>query len=472
MSTEVPELVETAESVGDAPRRRRRTRNAAHSILAHNEPMVWLTGAGLVICLVMVLSLLLLVVSKGSATFWPSALVQVTTVNGKTHLGEVTRESTFMLSFQSLGGMEDASREQATKILHPLYRERVMDLVEADRLQSYLEGLLDNTKAAIRISVAQNPTVRDATASERHALLEAVDSAMETESERLTTATARAVEATLADESGDELQALREQYRQTQADWRALSDVAAMQAEFTPELLESIWGAQLLSLLSYEIQYPMDRRLIRTGNFELTGEHFNWVSDFEVVDDGETKPDWAVLFERLSWGRFYGIPQSLTADGEVVATGPEEVWTSFQKYHPEARDRWHQRRRLEIVDIGRINHALEAARLALKDVELAHGRDSSQWQAANDKFTQDKEVLDAEFDQIRKEIQRIDAENEKFQVLVKTSDGQETSLQLAEIVRAFPANQLSTVERIGVYLSRWREFLLDDPREANSEGGV
>jgi phosphate transport system permease protein len=39
-------------------------------------------------------------------------------------------------------------------------------------------------------------------------------------------------------------------------------------------------------------------------------------------------------------------------------------------------------------------------------------------------------------------------------------------------VRAYPANRLGWGGRLGIYLSRWREFLTDDPREANSEGGV
>ncbi|MEX0713548.1 MAG: PstA family ABC transporter permease, partial [Pirellulales bacterium] len=47
-----------------------------------------------------------------------------------------------------------------------------------------------------------------------------------------------------------------------------------------------------------------------------------------------------------------------------------------------------------------------------------------------------------------------------------------TALALAEVVRAYPANQLSTFRRLGVYASRWAEFLLDEPRAGNSEGGV
>ena len=55
---------------------------------------------------------------------------------------------------------------------------------------------------------------------------------------------------------------------------------------------------------------------------------------------------------------------------------------------------------------------------------------------------------------------------------MSTAEGAEQSLVLAEVVRAYPANQLSLSEKVGVYLSRWWEFLSAEPRESNSEGGV
>ncbi|NJL30410.1 MAG: ABC transporter permease subunit, partial [Phycisphaerales bacterium] len=57
-------------------------------------------------------------------------------------------------------------------------------------------------------------------------------------------------------------------------------------------------------------------------------------------------------------------------------------------------------------------------------------------------------------------------------MILATADGKELAISLAEVVRAYPANQLSTLDKLGVYLSRWREYLLGEPREANSEGGV
>ncbi|MFO7610221.1 MAG: phosphate ABC transporter permease PstA [Candidatus Krumholzibacteriia bacterium] len=82
----------------------------------------------------------------------------------------------------------------------------------------------------------------------------------------------------------------------------------------------------------------LSRRLVRTGNYELTGEHFRWVDDFAVAPQGETRPPWALVFERLAWGRFYGEPVAFLADGEVLAAGPAEAWRLFGDHHQGAAD--------------------------------------------------------------------------------------------------------------------------------------
>ena len=51
-----------------------------------------------------------------------------------------------------------------------------------------------------------------------------------------------------------------------------------------------------------------------------------------------------------------------------------------------------------------------------------------------------------------------------------TLNGKE--IEVAAIVRAYPANQLGWWSRLGVYVPRWWEYLWAEPREANSEGGV
>jgi len=214
------------------------------------------------------------------------------------------------------------------------------------------------------------------------------------------------------------------------------------------------------------------RRLVRTGNFELTNEHFNWVSDFEIQSKGETLPKWAVVLERLTWGRFYGVPKAFLVDGKEVAQGPEASWQEFAKHHSEVRDRWHKRRSLEIHDTGEVNRELESARLQLRRVELSHGSDSVECQAEDERFKEVESRVNQSFGKIRAKIEKLNRENSRYEMLMTTSDGNDVEVAVADIVRAYPANHLSVSDKWGIYLSRWWEFLSDDPREANSEGGV
>lgn len=214
------------------------------------------------------------------------------------------------------------------------------------------------------------------------------------------------------------------------------------------------------------------RKLIRTGNFRLTGEHFNWVADFEVAPDGVGRPEWAVLLERLTWGRFYGVPSAFKVGEEVVAEGPETTWKQFRNYHEEVRDRRERRKKLEKDGLGKLNHAMEKIRLRIRETEMEHGRDSEAYREAVAENVERLEVLQKKYDTLTEEIRTLDRENDRFVMTLRTVSGREADIEVAEIVRAYPANRLGFGDKVGVYVSRWIEFLTAEPREANSEGGV
>ncbi len=318
-------------------RRRGRRRSPGQSLRAGGEPYVWITGTGLVLCVLMTVGLLTLVVIQGVSTFWPGDVVRVELADGSAWMGEVTRTET--------------------------YRPE----------PGVFEALPEAARAAAKARVA------------------------------------------------------------------------------------AAGGAS-------------ERRLVRIGNFELTQEHFRWVSDFEVAREG--RPEWACVVERLTWGRFYGTPVAFVRDGAVVAEGPAEAWRLFEAEHEASRERWRARRALETHDTGVVNRRLEAARLDLREVELRDGADSAAHAAARERYAALEAESQAEFAALRERIDALNAENARHRLRFETADGQTKDLELAEIVRAYPANRLGFFDRVGVYLSRTGEFLTEDPREANSEGGV
>ncbi len=437
--------------------------------------MLWLTAGGLVICVAMIVSLISIILWQGFSTFWPSRLLQLKTIAGETFLGELTQTDRFQLTYSAAANLTAEKQAAAYKQLNSAFRSSLVQQVETTAFTQRLPELAKTAQANVLNQISQTQALQEASSSDRDELLRALKTELEANAAaRLEQLLSELKAVASADSTGEALFAAWSKFRQQRDEVIAQTDVAELRKSALGTATSSygLWAAEMLSAFSARVTVPMQRRLLRTGNYELTNEHFTWVSDFEVAPNGETYPEWAVLFERLAWGRFYGIPKALISDEKPVETEPAAVWKRFQELHVETRNRWQQRRELELHEIGNINRAIEDLRLGLRETELDHGTKSEIYE----RHKADVEKATADFEQqfavIRQKIAELDQLNARHKLQVMTADGKEQTLELADIVRAYPANQLTTGGKFGVYGSRWYEFLIDDPREANSEGGI
>ncbi len=258
--------------------------------------------------------------------------------------------------------------------------------------------------------------------------------------------------------------------RITTHDGRTFAGEVAVEESYTPgpDVLAKLDAAARDELARAE--GVVRRRMLRTGNFDLTGTHFQWVSDFEIA--AETRPAHTLLVERLSWGRFIGVPKSIEIEGVEQHGEPAALLETLAEHHDVARARWEQRRELETDEIGDVNAQLEAARLELREVESTYGAASAELAAARAAGQSVEQRAQDDFRRIQGAIAQLRSDGQLDALTLVAADGAEKRITLEEIVRTYPANELGFFGKIAVYASRVREFLLDDPREANSEGGV
>jgi len=212
------------------------------------------------------------------------------------------------------------------------------------------------------------------------------------------------------------------------------------------------------------------RRLFRTGNYRITGTHFVWLSDFEIESD-ET-PEWAVCLERLEWGNAYGTPKEFLLDGTAVAQGAEQAWERFVAIHDEVRARRREQMALERGRLGHANDRRKAAVTRLKEVARTHGTGSAAYREEEERSGRIQAECDTEIGKVQAEILALRRENARYVLRLAIASGQESDIPVADIVRAVAPNRLGFLGKLGVYLSRWKEFLTEEPREANTEGGV
>ena len=212
------------------------------------------------------------------------------------------------------------------------------------------------------------------------------------------------------------------------------------------------------------------RTLYRTGNYDIYNEDFRWVSDFEV--HSVVYPKAMMFVERREWGPLVGTIVSLTTGDGVDRPFGELQAGELAAAHDQAKARWQRIRYLERGELGQINHDLEQDRLKVRRAQLRHGDGSPQMRAAQAAAEERRSELQKQYEAVSAEALELRQRDAGFQITFGEIGGRTKTLSLSAVVRMYAANDLSLIAKCGVYFSRWWEFLSDDPREANTEGGV
>jgi phosphate transport system permease protein len=209
----------------------------------------------------------------------------------------------------------------------------------------------------------------------------------------------------------------------------------------------------------------MTRELLKVGNRELYGADFSWVVG-EWLENPRT-PAELVVIERREWGNFYGYLLGVKESGRLVAEG-EAAWAELQQRIERVAELHGQLARLEKKDIGRINHGLERLRLKTRALELDGALDA----AAQADLAAERAQWDAKYRELEGRLVALQQEFNRDSMLVRTTDGREQEISLGKVVRAYQPNAMASFDKLGFYFAKLWEFVSDEPREANTEGGI
>ncbi|MFP5356903.1 MAG: phosphate ABC transporter permease PstA [Gammaproteobacteria bacterium] len=233
---------------------------------------------------------------------------------------------------------------------------------------------------------------------------------------------------------------------------------------------EEVTAARLVNagLQVSEDQPIYERLLIKLGNRDLYGADFRYVLSDWLVE--RSRPEDAAVFERLEWGNFHGFIVSVKQNGEIVASG-REAWEVYTPLQDRANDLRAQVRAIQKGRIGDTNFALEQIRLDQRRLELAgKSRDSHP-----DEFAQidaRRGQQDQIYQTLLQELNALNAGLARDAIVVRTVEGREVEIPLSKIVHGYQPNRMGLLAKIGHFFGKVWEFVSDEPREANTEGGI
>jgi phosphate transport system permease protein len=209
----------------------------------------------------------------------------------------------------------------------------------------------------------------------------------------------------------------------------------------------------------------IERYLVKTGNRDILGSDFRWLYDIDLVE--RDQPEELMVLERIEWGNFYGYLNSVYENDELVASG-EEAWSEFNQRLKRTIEIREKILHLEQVEIGAINYKLERLRLKERSLQL------------DDKLTEDaakdladvRAELNLEYQVLLKETKVLYQDINRDSIRATVMDGSEVTVPLEKIVKAWKPNKMSLTDKLGFYVHSLWSFITEDPREANTEGGI
>ena len=228
----------------------------------------------------------------------------------------------------------------------------------------------------------------------------------------------------------------------------------------TPAAMAKSTGHKMADDEETLVQY-----LIKTGNRDITGTDFRWILERNIKQQ-EYPPEMMVV-ERREWGNLYGYLVAVKENGVIIATG-EQAWPAVLERIDAALAIYDDIAHLEKKEVGAINYSLEQLRLEQKRLQLNNSWDA----AAEKKLAAEKAELETEYKSHQMQLSELYQQIRQDSLVAKTAGGDEVEIPLSKVVRVYQPNTMSLFDKIGHYGIKLAEFLTDDPREANTEGGI
>lgn len=206
------------------------------------------------------------------------------------------------------------------------------------------------------------------------------------------------------------------------------------------------------------------RTKLKIGNRDVYGLDFRWIENADI--ESREYPVHALTFERREWGNMYGFLKELKQNDDVLPLTVENLVSLLE----ENRSLVERIRYIEKNVIGDINFKMEKYRLALKRLKS---------EEPSPKVRKRIEILHAKIENLEKiyrEKEDVLAElysrAMRKEIVVLLASGEEKIVPLFQVIRVYAPNEMGTLSKLGFYTKKFWEFLSDEPREANTEGGI
>ncbi|MBB5037300.1 ABC transporter permease subunit [Prosthecobacter dejongeii] len=194
---------------------------------------------------------------------------------------------------------------------------------------------------------------------------------------------------------------------------------------------------------------------IFTGNKDAYNLAFRFINDSDIVNQTDAKGIYVA--ERMEYGDAIFTPVALQlGDGKKVPGEDAAFASEFARLVKEGNERREEILRIEKHEIGDINARMKRLEIRSRkeDVKAEIAKEQALYQTLAD------------------QAQKLRTAQTADKLIYKLASGEERSQNVGDILHFYQPNDIGVFDQFIVFLQAIWEFLMAEPREANTEGGI
>lgn len=226
---------------------------------------------------------------------------------------------------------------------------------------------------------------------------------------------------------------------------------------------ETVWGE--LARVQRKKVGEGEEMQVFTGTRDVLGASYRFI-DISAVR-GEDQPAGLIKIERMEYGDAIGMPQQLRlADGTALAAGDPAFRGRLRALVDEVGRRRGEIMALEKGDIGANSRSIVREELRIKSARRSN--DSAAIAASEARIAE----LKAAYAKLEERASALRARQGENVLVLRAANGKDKRIALGQVVDYHYPNELGLGGRMAMTVGNVWGFLTEDPREANTEGGI
>ncbi|MGP2514942.1 phosphate ABC transporter permease PstA [Yersinia sp. 2545 StPb PI] len=206
------------------------------------------------------------------------------------------------------------------------------------------------------------------------------------------------------------------------------------------------------------------RYLIKTGNREIQSQDFHRLLDSDIQQ--RTLPKDLLVLDRQNNGTAYGFLAGMLDNGQPLVGN--DLAQELQKRIPVIQGLVKRAQDIQFRQMNMLNQQFEALRLEKKRLQMNGDLDSK----SQDRIEAEWGALQRSHQAMMETLRGLQTEQSRYTLLLRDMNGQIHPLSLSQINRAWYPNDMTFGQKLHHWAAQTQKFLTDNPRNANTEGGV